>query len=136
MSKIDFKLDIKTSFNAVDQTAILEMQKVFRDHVEKLETYIINAKEQAIREGLIKLGWKPPEDVWQPIETAPKDGTHIVVFTVNGVDDDDRPTMRIVRWKEAGKRNKEHWELSHYDAFGTLPADATHWMPLPAPPCL
>ncbi len=63
-----------------------------------------------------------PEREWQPIETAPKDGTDILIFTsyesfyVASYDDVFRAPWRI--------RNDE----------GLNEHVPTHWMPLPAEP--
>ena len=68
---------------------------------------------------------------WQPIETAPRDGTHILVLMEGAV---------IEAWWETGF---EEW-LGNWDCV-TLPshgcgccyssnAEPTHWMPLPAAP--
>lgn len=66
---------------------------------------------------------------WQPIETAPKDGTHIMVWDASFTDDfGSEPQNVVVCWC------KDRWELSHYDAFSCSPANVTHWMPLPEPP--
>ena len=62
--------------------------------------------------------------VWQPIETAPKDGTWIMVYW---------PTMGIgqypfvVFWDEG-------WQPARYSDRDYGEAFPTHWMPLPAAP--
>jgi hypothetical protein len=55
---------------------------------------------------------------WQPISTAPKDGTNILIF------ESDEGTVRISRWRD-----------------DTIPTGWTgiervpsHWLPLPEPP--
>lgn len=60
--------------------------------------------------------------IWQPIETAPKDGTKIV----------------LARWDENYDRWEfwqSHWRkyaLGYGEGFGTDDGyDATHWAPLP-----
>jgi hypothetical protein len=58
-----------------------------------------------------------PVGGWEPIETAPRDGTLILVCRAG---DKDWP-LRCRRWQDS------HWR--GWDA-----EDATHWMPLPAPP--
>ena len=60
---------------------------------------------------------------WQPIETAPKDGTHIL-----GLAYDDEE-MTVIYW-----RYDDGWSLS----VSCEPASdsyfwPTHWMPLPKP---
>lgn len=63
---------------------------------------------------------------WQPIDTAPKDGTQILVWPYWS---SRSPTQ--VYWRDL-QRKPGRWEItpSHYCAG----ADPTHWMPLPAPP--
>ena len=59
---------------------------------------------------------------WQPIETAPKDGT----FLLLALDDGDFPIVGGFD-TEGGK-----FSCARYgDAFYPQP---THWMPLPSPP--
>jgi len=78
---------------------------------------------------------------WQPIETAPKDGSEFLAYgeDING----DGPKIGLSRWRSS---KEEHWEAVgdrkkelrerdtsawDYDADIVFP---THWMPLPAPP--
>lgn len=63
---------------------------------------------------------------WQPIETAPKDGTSILVCDARIVD-----WVQVVAWDDKGPAPYK-WALSdgpnyHVERF-------THWQPLPAPP--
>jgi hypothetical protein len=56
---------------------------------------------------------------WQPIETAPRDGTEVLVFT--------REIGQMVVFFDAGLwREKANW-------LG-LKNPPTYWMPLPKPP--
>lgn len=62
---------------------------------------------------------------WQPIETAPTDGTPIL--------------LRLGKMVATGQFGKYHpWGLYLRDGFyfdgATLPSEATHWQPLPDPP--
>ena len=68
---------------------------------------------------------------WQPIETAPKDGTSILVCIARLLD-----SHKVVFWNEeavADEHGLFSWEIEdtdtayHENAF-------THWMPLPDPP--
>lgn len=77
---------------------------------------------------------------WQPIETAPKDGTEILVgrWIVQGyfhqgkwVDKGKKWTCTSVAWE------KNTWiliEWGTYAEFGELSETPTYWMPLPPPP--
>lgn len=64
------------------------------------------------------------KEKWQPIETAPKDGTHVLGYFKTGT------TYRETWWSE--KQAADHgmgWLFSQNGL--TQP---THWRPLPAPP--
>ncbi len=53
---------------------------------------------------------------WQPIETAPTDGTPVLTF--------QRGYAIVVQWYERGEwTDGDKWSTTY-----------THWMPLPAPP--
>jgi hypothetical protein len=63
---------------------------------------------------------------WQPIETAPKDGTFILGYYA------DRPWLwDIVQW-DAGYLGGAWWGGGHENDGPLFPP--THWMPLPDPP--
>lgn len=78
---------------------------------------------------------------WQPIESAPKDGTRILAYDPEGL---DSPVYAVVRWytyegevfEEAGDGlyRKVIYETSWWDGASYTPFHATHWMPLPSPP--
>ena len=59
---------------------------------------------------------------WQPIETAPKDGTLILGYK-NG-------EMATVEWAYCGESGD--WNL--VVSWDGQPWTPTHWMPLPEPP--
>lgn len=59
---------------------------------------------------------------WQPIETAPKDGTPIIAHT------NEYAEPLIVRfYKYNGLAAWRDWDQDVYN-------NITHWMPLPTPP--
>ena len=71
---------------------------------------------------------------WQPIETAPKDGTSILVFWRDFDEGGQMPpdSMNIVWWDDDAQepykwRQQEGDVAMHKNAFGW-------WAPLPAPP--
>lgn len=66
-----------------------------------------------------------PFGQWQPIETAPKDGTKFLAYPVFG-----KPCeVHIVWWEKLVRVSG--WRAM----FGVWsPREPTHWMPLPAPP--
>jgi hypothetical protein len=59
---------------------------------------------------------------WQPIETAPKDGTHILIYDAYG-------ECSVVYWFTYDNGNDCGWTYDGGDRF-----DPSHWMPLPDPP--
>ena len=64
---------------------------------------------------------KPDKHGWMPIETAPRDGTNIIVYApVDGV--------------TASKFTLGCWQRLTV-VYGDFPSnDPTHWQPLPEPP--
>lgn len=70
------------------------------------------------------------DHAWQPIETAPKDGTSVFLY-FPGIPDDYAifPSIGIGR---RGRKDK-FWEIRH--GFVMSPRlGPTYWMPLPPPP--
>lgn len=76
---------------------------------------------------------------WQPIETAPKDGSPMLLW------DAEREIPIVGMWVSfAGTNSPESYEpaYSGWDSMSGVPtwldaspdAQPTHWMPLPAPP--
>lgn len=65
---------------------------------------------------------------WRPIETAPKDGTWVLVCG-NGWDVQ-------MAWFALNRRiNKAYWKNSlEWDDYDLADKHPTHWMPLPEPP--
>jgi len=63
---------------------------------------------------------------WQPIETAPKDGTYVLVT-------DGKEVYRSYYEDIYPEDNRPQWFDNSYYSFdpGEIP---THWMPLPKPP--
>lgn len=78
---------------------------------------------------------------WMPIETAPKDGTRILLFC-NRVWDEYHNPARSGHWFSEVKAVKDEvayrvngWWLDGFDhPFNEPPFCPTHWMPLPNPP--
>lgn len=65
---------------------------------------------------------------WQPIETAPKDGSRILGWakSKNGSDD-----LRLVIFWDQTSPEGARWIVA-FNAFWHF--EPTHWMPLPEPP--
>jgi hypothetical protein len=70
---------------------------------------------------------------WEPIETAPKDGTGVLLWCDFG---DTGTEMVAARWIDnpapAGPFGKFAWR--DYQDGAVAEQIATHWMPLPEPP--
>lgn len=64
----------------------------------------------------------------QPISTAPKDGTFIIVFGPSGYT--SVPIRcEVCRWE--GERRSANWRTYGGDAFTDSGEEPTHWMPIP-----
>jgi hypothetical protein len=66
---------------------------------------------------------------WQPIETAPKDGTIILGLEIQSTLNPEEVVRIPIYW------GGSEWILAwgQWDD-GTFHIEATHWMPLPPPP--
>jgi hypothetical protein len=71
---------------------------------------------------------------WQPIETAPKDGTHILAYRkpigIRFTNNTNPPT--VVHWFD--DEDEPGFYTSVNERAPDYPFNPTHWMPLPAPP--
>lgn len=65
---------------------------------------------------------------WQPIETAPKDGTEILVWM--------GARILLARWdaETYHKRPRPHWSSFVMGRTWSRDNQPTHWVPLPDPP--
>lgn len=71
---------------------------------------------------------------WQQIDTAPKDGTGVLIASI-------KHGIRVARYQPWAWNPGLHWFIGLEPGIcgGTYAADATHWMPLPdlpKPPCM
>ena len=65
---------------------------------------------------------------WQPIETAPKDGTWVVLFTAEG-------GVQCGYWGATYFGSDHSWiQYGHRSDYEEVEGIPTHWMPLPPPP--
>ena len=80
---------------------------------------------------------------WRPIETAPKDGTLVLVYNTlnNGTITSIDGKIAVARYSHQHDGLEESlWEYGTYysenskDNQGAYLISATHWMPLPEPP--
>lgn len=69
--------------------------------------------------------------MWQPIETAPKDGT-ICILCVYEFNNPENKLLTVIGKFRDGKWREELTEEQEWDDGELHPP--THWMPLPAPP--
>ena len=63
---------------------------------------------------------------WKPIETAPKDGTHILISNPEWF------SGHVAWWRKT--ENAKNWKRGWFVDFGYDYNNASHWMPLPALP--
>ena len=65
---------------------------------------------------------------WQPIETAPKDGTWIVVLC----DWPEVPvTCKFVQFKQYNGNVVEYWEMPYRGSCGEQTCEPKYWHPIP-----
>lgn len=68
------------------------------------------------------------EEEWQPIETAPKDGTEILAFHKDG------KTWHQVKWMPMNNGFMGYWGMIWHTGYRQYHCDFSHWVPLPASP--
>jgi hypothetical protein len=77
--------------------------------------------------------------VWRPIETAPKDGSWVLLQGGNidyEWDGDTKPPVVVGQYiGGAAHHDEQRWQYAWYDSgyYGEYEGP-THWMPLPQPP--
>ena len=102
------------------QWICLECSHRFSKPVEKVSAEDYTALERRV-------------PTWQPIETAPKDGTKIIVLTVHGeIEISEWYVVTTAEYEPAGDGLFRKVETVFSQGWnGNHP---THWMPLPEPP--
>lgn len=95
--------------------------KIAYDEITRLRTELVAGREREARMQ------------WQPIETAPKDGSYLLVSNGHGV--------WVARFKsvyQSGWKPPSPWQsmmLNHaHIPSAKRNGSPTHWMPLPTPP--
>lgn len=110
-------------------------------HKDRVQAAIVTVRDDANFTQLLRFGPSEPspssrsETAWQPIETAPKDGTWILV-------PDTRYKNRVsgmVRWEDQkhGRYPKPYWSFVDERIHGVSASRANQpdvWQPMPAPP--
>ena len=91
-----------------------------RAEVERLRAAVEESRE-AVKRSIDRLC---AASQWQPIETAPKDGTHILALPVL------LDVACVVSWKGDGIAG--FWRLPMTDKVS--PYHPRYWQPLPSPP--
>lgn len=74
--------------------------------------------------------------LWQPIETAPKDGRDVILALVNTRGHSESPALAY--WNDED-RSTDHYQSGWYestfsDCTYRVKFTPTHWMPIPEPP--
>lgn len=67
---------------------------------------------------------------WQPIETAPMDGTEVLLCDANC----KYQFIRVAKWDDNPTFDTHHWEDLNDALFHYSDKDFTHWRPLPTSP--
>ena len=68
---------------------------------------------------------------WQPIETAPMDGTHILVWNAK---QPQLPPTTAHWWGGGPEPGGFHLSVNYLGEYSDFGMPPTHWMPLPKPP--
>lgn len=93
------------------------------------------SEKQIARVTLIQPSVSAPSD-WRPIETAPKDGTEILLFTTHDADDyydESFSAVQIGSWDHGNQSSDPVWFRPPGWECPKI-GKPTHWMPLPSSP--
>ena len=110
-------------------------EKLRRQHarISELESELEAVGAGGVSGPLVGIAAPPAAQAegWRPIETAPKDGTLIVLGARNGV-----WLGKYVPVYQSGYRPENPWSsmLLNHDHMAERYTRPTHWMPLPAAP--
>jgi len=122
----DYMKEMERLLDAHERTLILhERGAVWAEEPMSTRAALLAHAAQAERDAW---GW-----TWQPIETAPKDGSYLLVSNGHGV--------WVARFKsvyQSGWKPPSPWQsmmLNHaHIPSAKRNGSPTHWMPLPTPP--
>lgn len=112
--------------NSNDMKQILETvsECVYAHLSESAAHYILNTLEEKLLQQV-----EPQQDEWQPIDTAPRDGTRILGWCGNYTD----ICYLENKWIDSAVGLQKVWMTDSCVDFGGY-ENPTHWMPLPNPP--
>ena len=90
-----------------------------------------------------KTEWQRKMSEWQPIETAPKDGTEVIGVFHRRYDEDGPATVYgpwTIAWSDWARKWRSSWDgsevISCESDFGTEykepDIEPTHWQPMPS----
>jgi hypothetical protein len=106
------------------------LQETHEYGISWLTQKIVDEMEKVIRDAAAALVSPAPHQEWQSIETAPKDGTTILLFGEN--------VVTVGGWVSAADQGAEPEEefliAAGWWSFDLRDNTPTHWMPLPEPP--
>jgi len=107
-----------------------DLDKYITDVVDEMHYTKLDAAMFQVQNSLTKVNVTG----WQPIATAPKDGTKILLCVPSFRDDHDDEIM-LCWWNDHGTPQQDYsaWEWGN-DYINIQPEDPTHWMPLPMLP--
>ena len=110
----------------LDETTLLAKENFGKTSLDQVKR-VLRAN------GLALGGQRVSKLVWNPIETAPKDGTAVLVFGVwfgevdEGGDDARDPSPHVAEYSHGD------WFVTGSCVYAGM-VTATHWLPLPTPP--
>ena len=126
---LEFKASYRREVEATDQITNLRIalaktmnrlaSLLDEDQFANIEK-IVEAAGVTPMDAIAKIG----DDMWQPIETAPKIGRFLATMKTGAIS--------VIVWLDADHHAVD--EAGWYEHWNFDPVEPTHWMPLPTPP--
>ena len=125
--------------SCINKSASAMVFKIFDEEKRLIIKESLQEKLERMEQGDMNVG------LWQPIDTAPKDGVPFLALDNYGIhecclDKYDRVCYKVFSFIETKKYHTDFEKTPHtfYEwdlmcRFGFVP-EPTHWMPLPQPP--
>lgn len=113
----------------VEQPVRLDPERAAFEHWSTENWMYVANRSDALEIWLAATTAEREHRAWRPIETAPRDGTEVLVCRTYA---HNRPEYAVAAWN--GEEWRDMGDIGWAGMHGDEGNQPTHWMPLPPPP--